>query len=328
MGKGLVDPFGRTISYLRVSVTDRCDLRCFYCMPEHFHDYTVPDNWLTFDEIERVTGAFATLGVSRIRLTGGEPLVRKGLPELAGRLSALPGITDLSLSTNANRLAQDAQTLKQAGITRLNVSLDSLQPRRFQLITKGKLGKIMDGLMAAKAAGFAPIKLNMVVMKGINDDEVLDMVEFCLEHRFTLRFIETMPMGETGRSTSDSHYLSLQTVKARLAERYNLLPSIMDGGGPAQYFTIGNTGLRIGFITPISQHFCETCNRVRLGVDGTLYLCLGHEHSVALRPLLRAGISDRELQATIQQALALKPLQHVFNNGHSQVMRFMSMTGG
>lgn len=328
MDKGLVDPFGRTISYLRVSVTDRCDLRCFYCMPEVFNSYEIPDNWLTFNEIERVVSTFSALGVSRLRLTGGEPLVRKGLPELATRLAALPGITDLSLSTNANRLVHDARVLKQAGVSRLNVSLDSLQPKRFQLITKGKLDKVMAGLMAAKAAGFAPIKINMVVMQGINDDEVLDMVEFCLEHRFTLRFIETMPMGETGRNARDSYYLSLQTVKARLAEHYNLLPSIMEGGGPAQYYTIGATGLKIGFITPISQHFCATCNRVRLGVDGTLYLCLGQEHSVALRPLLRAGISDVALQGVIRKALWLKPLEHNFNQTQTQVLRFMSMTGG
>lgn len=327
MGNTLTDPYGRTISYLRISVTDRCDLRCFYCMPEAYQDYAVPENWLTFAEIERVAGAFAALGVSRIRLTGGEPLVRKGLPELAGRLTALPGITDLSLSTNANRLGQDAQALKQAGVNRLNVSLDSLQAKRFQHITKGKLEKVMAGLMAAKQAGFAPIKVNMVVMRGINDDEVLDMVDFCLQHRFTLRFIETMPMGETGRNAS-SHYLSLQTIKARLAGHYNLLPSVMDGGGPAQYFTVGDSGLRIGFITPISQHFCATCNRVRLGVDGTLYLCLGDEHSVALRPLLRSGVSDADLQATLQRALWLKPRQHTFNDPNTRVVRFMSMTGG
>lgn len=328
MDKGLVDPFGRTISYLRVSVTDRCDLRCFYCMPEAFNNYEVPDNWLTFDEIERVVSAFAALGVSRVRLTGGEPLVRQGVSELAGRLSAISGINDLSLSTNANRLARDALALKQAGVKRLNVSLDSLQAKRFQLITKGKLEKVMAGLMAAKEAGFRPIKINMVVMQGINDDEVLEMVEFCLTHGFTLRFIETMPVGHTGRKTRDSHYLNLQTVKAQLMEHYNLLPSIADGGGPAQYFTIGDTGLKIGFITPISQHFCATCNRVRLGVDGRLYLCLGHEHSVALRPLLRAGISDEALQMTLRKALWLKPREHTFNDCNTQVMRFMSMTGG
>ncbi|MBU0654812.1 MAG: GTP 3',8-cyclase MoaA [Gammaproteobacteria bacterium] len=328
MDKGLVDPFGRTISYLRVSVTDRCDLRCFYCMPEAFNNYEVPDNWLTFAEIERVVNAFSALGVSRVRLTGGEPLVRQGVPELAGRLSAIAGINDLSLSTNANRLAREAQALKQAGVKRLNVSLDSLQAKRFQLISKGKLEKVMAGLMAAREAGFRPIKINMVVMQGINDDEVLDMVEFCLTHGFTLRFIETMPVGHTGRNACDSHYISLQTVKAQLAEHYNLLPSIVDGGGPAQYFTIGDTGLKIGFITPISQHFCATCNRVRLGVDGRLYLCLGHENSVALRPLLRAGISDEALQMTLRKALWLKPREHTFNDCNTQVLRFMSMTGG
>ena len=328
MSSALLDPFGRHISYLRISVTDRCDLRCFYCLPEQFHDYAEPEHWLTFAEIEQVVRAFAALGVSRVRLTGGEPLVRRDLPQLVRSLAGIDGIRDLSLSTNAHRLAAQAHTLQQAGITRLNVSLDSLQPERFQQITKGKLDKVLAGLLAAKAAGFQPIKLNMVVMQGINDDEVLDMVEFCLEHRFTLRFIETMPMGETGRNARDSYYLSLQTVKARLAEHYNLLPSIMEGGGPAQYYTIGDTGLKIGFITPISQHFCATCNRVRLGVDGTLYLCLGQEHSVALRPLLRAGISDVALQGVIRKALWLKPLEHNFNQTQTQVLRFMSMTGG
>lgn len=327
MSSALLDPFGRHISYLRISVTDRCDLRCFYCLPEQFHDYAEPEHWLTFAEIEQVVRAFAALGVSRVRLTGGEPLVRRDLPQLVRSLAGIDGIRDLSLSTNAHRLAAQAHTLQQAGITRLNVSLDSLQPERFQQITKGKLDKVLAGLMAAKAAGFQPIKLNMVVMQGINADEILAMVDFCLEHQFTLRLIETMPVGETGRKASD-HYLSLQTVKAQLAEHYTLVPSIADGGGPAQYYSISNTGLRIGFITPMSQHFCATCNRVRLAVDGTLYLCLGHEHSVALRPLLRAGISDSELQATLVQALTLKPQQHHFHAAQSSVVRFMSMTGG
>lgn len=327
MSSALLDPFGRHISYLRISVTDRCDLRCFYCLPEQFHDYAEPEHWLTFAEIEQVVRAFAALGVSRVRLTGGEPLVRRDLPQLVRSLAGIDGIRDLSLSTNAHRLAAQAHTLQQAGITRLNVSLDSLQPERFQQITKGKLDKVLAGLLAAKAAGFQPIKLNMVVMQGINADEILAMVDFCLEHQFTLRLIETMPVGETGRKASD-HYLSLQTVKAQLAEHYTLVPSIADGGGPAQYYSISNTGLRIGFITPMSQHFCATCNRVRLAVDGTLYLCLGHEHSVALRPLLRAGISDSELQATLVQALALKPPQHHFHAAQSGVVRFMSMTGG
>jgi GTP 3',8-cyclase len=253
--------------------------------------------------------------------------VRKDLPQLAVRLAALPGIDDLSLSTNATRLAKHADDLHAAGIRRINVSLDSLNAARFKHITGGKLDKVLDGLMAAKAAGFAPIKINMVVMKDVNEDEVEAMVDFCIEHGFTLRFIETMPMGDTGRSATD-HYVDLQTVKARLAERYELLPGVMPGGGPARYVRVAGTDLRIGFITPISQHFCATCNRVRLAVDGTLYMCLGQEHRVELRPLLRAGVSDAELEAAILTAIDLKPERHEFKEKPAQVLRFMSMTGG
>jgi len=323
----LIDPFGRRIEYVRLSVTDRCDLRCDYCMPKGFRDFQEPDDWLRFDEIERVIGAFARLGVSRVRLTGGEPLVRRDLPELAARLARLPGIDDLSLSTNATRLDKHAHVLREAGVSRLNVSLDTLRAERFKQITGGKLDKVLAGLMAAKAAGFAPVKINMVVMRDVNDDEVEDMVEFCLEHDFTLRFIETMPMGETGRSAS-SRYLDLQTVRTRLAERYELLPGVMPGGGPARYVQVAGTRLRIGFITPISQHFCETCNRVRLSVDGTLYMCLGQEERFELRPLLRDGASDAELEAAVREAIALKPERHEFREEPDKIVRFMSMTGG
>jgi cyclic pyranopterin phosphate synthase len=271
MPNQLVDRFGRTIEYVRVSVTDRCDLRCFYCMPKGFHDFEEPEQWLTFDEIERVVGAFTRLGVRRIRLTGGEPLVRRDLPDLAGRLAALPGLEDLSLSTNATQLARHAVTLREAGVTRINVSLDSLDAERFRHITNGSLEKVLGGLMAAKAAGFRPIKINMVAMKGLNEDEIDDMVEFCAEHGFTLRLIETMPMGDSGRRGTD-HYLDLQAVRRRLEERFDLIPGVMPGGGPARYVQVAGTDLTIGFITPISQHFCETCNRVRLAVDGTLYM--------------------------------------------------------
>jgi cyclic pyranopterin phosphate synthase len=323
----LTDPFGRSIEYLRLSVTDRCDLRCFYCMPKGFHDFEEPEHWLSFAEIERVVAAFAQLGTRRLRITGGEPLVRKHLPQLAARLHQLPGIEDLSLSTNAVQLARHAQALHDGGVRRLNVSLDSLDPQRFRDITGGKLDKVMAGLMAAKAAGFAPIKINMVVMKGVNEDEVEAMVEFCLQHDFTLRFIETMPMGDTGRDAVD-HYVDLQTVKARLQQRFELLPGVMPGGGPARYVQVAGTDLRIGFITPISQHFCESCNRVRLAVDGTLYLCLGQDNKFELRPLLRAGISDSELQQAIRHAISLKPERHEFGEKPAQVVRFMSMTGG
>ena len=328
MTTSLNDSFGRPIEYLRLSVTDRCDLRCFYCMPKDFRDWEIPDHWLTFDEIERVVGAFGRLGVKRVRLTGGEPLVRKELPQLTGRLAALPGIDDLSLSTNAVKMAKHADALATAGVGRLNVSLDTLQPERFREITGGgRLEKVIDGLMAAKAAGLAPIKLNMVVMGGINDDEVEDMVEFCLEHGFTLRFIETMPVGETGVEAS-GHYIDLRDIKRRLAERYELLPGAMPGGGPARYVRVSGTDLNIGFITPISQHFCETCNRVRLSVDGTLYMCLGQDHSYPLRPLLRDGISDAGLEAAIREAITLKPERHEFTERPGHVVRFMSYTGG
>ena len=324
----LIDPFGRKIEYVRLSVTDKCDLRCFYCLPKGFKGFEEPDNWLSFDEIERVIGAFGALGVSRVRITGGEPLVRKNLPQLAARLSALPGIEDLSLSTNATQLQKQAGALRKAGVIRINVSLDSLNSQRFQEITGGgKLEQVLDGLMAAKAAGFYPVKINMVALRGVNDDEIEDMVEFCIEHDFTLRLIETMPMGSTGRAATD-HYLDLQEVKKRLAEKYELIPSVMPGGGPARYVQVAGTNLRIGFITPISQHFCETCNRVRLSVDGTLYMCLGQDSKFELRPLLRAGISDEDLKQALYQAIALKPERHEFREKPAQVIRFMSMTGG
>lgn len=327
MSTKLIDPFGRSVEYVRLSVTDRCDLRCFYCLPGDYRDFSEPDEWLTFAEIERVIGAFVSLGVRRIRITGGEPLVRKNLPELAGNLARIPGLLDLSLSTNAVGLTRHSAALRSAGISRINVSLDTLSAERFKQITKGNLDKVIDGLMTAKRSGFSPIKINMVVMKGVNDDEIEDMVEFCIEHDFTLRLIETMPMGDTGRSAT-SHYVDLQDVKARLAQRYELIPGVMPGGGPARYVQIAGTDLRIGFITPISQHFCETCNRVRLAVDGTLYLCLGQDHKFEFRPLMRAGISDAELLDAVQHAVSLKPERHEFREQPQQIVRFMSRTGG
>lgn len=324
----LVDSYGRTIEYLRLSVTDRCNLRCFYCLPKGFRDFEEPEHWLTFAEIERIIGLFATLGVSRVRLTGGEPLLRKHLPQLVARLATLPGIQDLSLSTNATRLGRYARDLRSAGVSRLNVGLNTLRPERFAAIAGcDTLPQALDGLMAAKAAGFSPIKINMVAMKGINDDEFGDMIEFCLEHGFTLRLIETMPMGDTGRAAG-GHYLDLQEVRRRLSERYELVPGVMPGGGPARYYQLRGTDLRIGFITPMSRHFCAQCNRVRLSADGTLYLCLGQEHKFELRPLLRQGASDGELREAIIVALAMKPERHEFREQPHKLVRFMSMTGG
>ncbi|WP_353572800.1 GTP 3',8-cyclase MoaA [Candidatus Albibeggiatoa sp. nov. BB20] len=324
----LKDSFGRKIEYLRLSVTDRCDLRCFYCIPKGFKDFSTPEHWLTFDEIERIIAIFGQLGVSKLRLTGGEPLVRKNLPELVQRLGQLEGIEDLSLSTNATQLVKYADTLKQNGVSRINVSLDTLNPQRFQDITGGNLAQVLEGLQAAKQAGFHPIKINMVVMKGINDDEVSSMVDYCATNDFTLRFIETMPMGETGQDASQN-YISLQKIKAQLAEKYDLIPTVMGrGAGPARYFQIQGSNLKIGFITPLSQHFCETCNRIRLSVEGTLYLCLGQDDKIELRDTLRQGINDTELRQLILQAIALKPEKHEFDRKPEQVIRIMSMSGG
>jgi cyclic pyranopterin phosphate synthase len=322
----LTDPFGRAIEYVRLSVTDRCDLRCTYCMPEGFKDFEEPEHWLTFDETERLVGAFARLGVKRVRLTGGEPLLRRDLPELATRLSALPGVEDLSLSTNATQLAKHAHALKKAGVTRLNVSLDSLQRERVESINgRDVFDRIMAGLHAAREVGFRKIKLNMVAIAGKNDDEIDAMVEFALAGDYVLRLIETMPMGDTGRANG---YLDLQPVKSRLAEKYGLVETRCAGGGPARYLGTPDGKFSIGFITPLSQHFCETCNRVRISVDGTLYLCLGQDDKFEFQPLLRSGASDEEIEQAILGAIASKPAHHEFREAPKKLVRFMSMTGG
>lgn len=324
----LIDPFNRRIKYVRLSVADKCNMRCFYCIPKGFKQFETPDNWLRFDETERIIAAFAELGVTHVRITGGEPLVRKNISQLVSRLSALNGIQDLSMSTNAALLAKHAVELKQAGLNRINVSLDSLQKQRFADITgNGKLDQVLAGLKAARDAGLAPIKINMVAMQGVNDDEYLDMVNYAIDNDFTLRLIETMPVGNTGRNAS-THYHDLSEVKRLLAEKYELIPACMSGAGPAHYYTIAGSQVKIGFITPMSQHFCETCNRVRLTVDGTLHLCLGQENAVSLRPMLRAGISDQELKNFIIDAITHKPEKHEFREKPHQVVKFMSMTGG
>ncbi len=327
-GESLCDSYGRKIEYVRLSVTDKCNLRCFYCLPKGFKNFEAPEHWLSFDEIERVMRAFSELGVRRIRLTGGEPLVRKNLPELVQRLSALPNVDDLSMSTNASLLGRHATELKQAGIGRINVSLDTLKSDRFREVTQGgDLIKVLGGLQAAKEAGLNPVKINMVALKGINDDEFDAMLEYCMRNDFTLRFIEAMPIGAPGQSARE-HYLNLNHVLDSLSKRYQLIPSVMAGGGPAKYFQIKDTDFRIGFITPISQHFCDTCNRVRVSVDGTLYLCLGQEHSLPLRPLLRDGITDAELRNILSEAIWHKPARHEFDNKPDQIDRCMSQTGG
>ncbi|WP_317202540.1 GTP 3',8-cyclase MoaA [Janthinobacterium sp.] len=323
----LRDRFGRSIEYLRLSVTDRCDLRCSYCIPKGFRGFEEPEHWLTFDEIERLLAAFVRLGTTRVRMTGGEPLLRRDLPVLAARLSALPGLRDLSLSTNATQLARHAVALKAAGVGRINVSLDSLDRACMEKITgRDSLEPILAGLRAGKEAGFAPIKINMVAMRGVNEDQIDDMVAFCIEQDFILRFIEAMPMGSTGRDTS---FLDLGPIQARLQSKFGLVPQALElGGGPARYLSTPDGRSSIGFITPMSQHFCASCNRVRLSVDGTLYLCLGQEEKFEFRPLLRGGASDAELEAAIRAAIELKPQQHDFREQPGKIVRFMAQTGG
>ena len=325
--KPLIDRYGRSVHYVRLSVTDRCDLRCMYCMPKRFKGFEEPKDWLTFDEIERVIGLFARMGVSRVRMTGGEPLLRRNLVDLSARLSRLPGLADLSLSTNATQLAKHAHALKQAGVSRLNVSLDTLSRECMARITgSDSMDKVMEGLRAAKEAGFSPIKLNMVVMPGINADEVSDMMAFCTEQRFILRLIETMPVGDTGRKTP---YQPLEPILDSLRQRFDLVPEILEmGGGPARYWRTPDGRGKLGLITPISQHFCDTCNRVRLSVDGTLYLCLGQDHQFSLRPLLRDGATDQDLELAIRSAVEIKPERHHFNEQPEKIIRFMSQTGG
>jgi cyclic pyranopterin phosphate synthase len=321
----LVDRFGRTIEYLRLSVTDRCDLRCAYCMPEGFKDFEEPAHWLNFDELERLLGLFASLGMKRVRLTGGEPLLRRNLVDLCGRIAALPGIDDLSLSSNATQLAKMAGDLKHAGVTRLNISLDSLRPEGVEKINgRPVLDKVLAGLEAARLAGFAPIKINMVVMQE-NAGEIDAMVAFCMERGFVLRLIELMPMGDTARRMG---YVDLQPVIAGLRQRFGLVDTLMRGGGPARYLGTPDGHFTVGFITPISQHFCASCNRVRLTVDGILHLCLGQEERMDFRTLMRGGASDADLIDTIHRAIDLKPERHEFREQPQKLVRFMSMTGG
>lgn len=323
----LTDDFGRTIDYVRISVTDRCDLRCSYCIPKGYTQFTATQHWLTFDEIERVVAAFARLGTQHFRLTGGEPLLRKNLPELVGRLSRVSGVTDLSITTNGTQLVHQAEALFNAGVRRLNVSLDSLRQACVRQISgKDSLNRVLQGLTFAKQIGFHKIKINMVLLDQQNVEDVEHMVNFCIENEFILCLIEVMPMGSTGQRAAG---VNLHDVVANLQTKYRLLPSTkVIGNGPARYWQTSTGDFILGLITPLSQHFCATCNRVRLAVDGTLYMCLGQDHRYALRPLLRANCSDAELSEAIVSAIRLKPQAHTFVEDPTKIIRFMSMTGG
>ncbi|OTG87062.1 GTP 3',8-cyclase MoaA [Acinetobacter sp. ANC 4558] len=323
----LQDTYGRTVDYLRISITDRCDLRCTYCIPKGFTEFEKPSHWLNFDEIERIVRQFALLGTRRFRLTGGEPLLRKNIVQLVQRLKSIYGVEDLSLSTNATQLENYADDLRQAGLDRLNISLDSLsQDNLYKIVGTDVQAKIMKGLKAAKNAGFEKTKINMVVLTGINEHEIEKMVAFCIQNEFILRLIELMPMGATAQN---HQYFNLQPVIERLSKTFQLQPTEKKyGGGPARYWQNQEGTFLMGYITPLSQHFCQSCNRVRMSVDGTLYMCLGHEHQYSLAPLLKNNVNDLELQRAIQHAVQLKPFQHEFIEKPKKLIRVMSMTGG
>lgn len=325
----LVDKYGRRITYVRLSITDRCDFRCTYCMAEEM-TFLPRHEVLSLEECLTVASTFVGLGVSKLRITGGEPLVRKNAMWLIERLGALPGLDNLVLTTNGSQLDRYAGALRAAGVRRLNVSLDTLRPDRFKAITRiGELDKVLRGVAAVQAAGFTRTKLNTVMMRGVNDDEFVDLVRYVLDHGLDLSFIEEMPLGEIhGRSNT---YISSEEVRERLGEHFELLPSNENSGGPARYWRIPGSESRIGFISPHSHNFCDSCNRVRITAKGELYPCLGQNDAMHLLPILRQypGDSDRLRQAIID-SMGIKPFGHDFTQQMDapQVVRFMSMTGG
>ena len=330
----LIDPFARRITYLRVSVTDRCDFRCVYCMAEDM-TFLPKADVLTLEELERVCQVFVRLGVAKLRLTGGEPLVRRNIMRLfrgLGGLLGAGGLKELTLTTNGSQLERYAGELYDCGVRRVNVSLDTLEPAKFTAITRwGELDKVLAGIAAAKAAGLA-VKINTVALKGVNDDEVPKLVAWAHGQGHDITFIEVMPMGEIGSAVRLDQYLPLSMLRARLAESYKLEESDYRTGGPARYFTVRETGGRIGFITPMTHNFCEACNRVRLTCTGTLFMCLGQNDAADLRAPLRASDDDALLSTAIREAIARKPKGHDFVIDRRElrpaVARHMSVTGG
>ena len=329
----LVDPFGRAITYIRVSVTDRCDFRCVYCMSEDM-TFLPKHDLLTLEELDRLCSAFVRLGTRKIRVTGGEPLVRRGVMTLFRSLSRHIGagaLDELTVTTNGSQLAKYAAELRDCGVRRVNVSLDTLEPQKFRALTRwGDFVQVMKGIDAADAAGLK-VKINAVALKGVNDDEAPEMVAWAHGRGFDLTFIEVMPLGEIGAARFDQ-YLPLTELKAALSRRYSLAPSAHATGGPARYFDVAETGGRLGFITPMTHNFCESCNRVRVTCTGTLFMCLGQEDAADLRKPLRASESNDLLIAAIDEAIARKPKGHDFiiDRRHKRpaLSRHMSVTGG
>ena len=329
----LVDPFGRAITYVRVSVTDRCDFRCRYCMSEDMN-FLPKRDVLSLEELDRLCSAFVRLGTRKLRITGGEPLVRRDIMKLFRSLSrhiASGALDDLTLTTNGSQLARFASELVDCGVKRVNVSLDTLDPAKFREITRwGDLDKVMEGLAAADKAGLK-VKINAVALKGFNDGEAVSLVEWAHGRGYDLTFIEVMPLGEVEKDRFDQ-YLPLTELRAALERRFTLASSLYASGGPARYFDVAQTGGRLGFITPLTHNFCESCNRVRVTCTGTLYMCLGQEDAADLRDPLRRSESDDLLESAIRAAILRKPKGHDFlierAGSHSSASRHMSVTGG
>ncbi|QIH09486.1 MULTISPECIES: GTP 3',8-cyclase MoaA [unclassified Pseudomonas] len=327
----LVDGFARRVDYLRMSVTDRCDFRCVYCMAEDMQ-FLPRQRILTLEELYQLAERFVALGTRKIRLTGGEPLVRSGVVELCRRIAQLPGLRELCMTTNGSQLGKLASPLFDAGVKRLNISLDSLDPQLFRQLTRtGELSQVLAGIDAANTAGFTRTKLNCVVMKGRNDHQINDLVAFAIDHGLDISFIEEMPLGAISEHSRSDAFCSSAQVRERIAERYTLMESAESTQGPSRYWRLAEAPqIRLGFISPHSHNFCGTCNRVRLTVEGRLLLCLGNEHSMDLKAVLRAHPGDTQrLEQAIVEAMKLKPYRHHFElNDEVQVVRFMNMTGG
>ena len=326
----LVDKFGRRVDYIRLSVTDRCDFRCVYCMTEDM-TFLPRAQILSLEELYQVARAFTELGVKKIRLTGGEPMVRSDVMSLINRLGKLPGLEELLLTTNGAQLDKYAVPLKEAGLSRINISIDSLDAERFRRISRvGKLEKVLAGIDAARRAGFDRIKLNSVIMRGYNEDEVIPLADYALSRDIDIAFIEEMPLGEASDHSREETTCSNEWVRGQIEQKYRLLDSAEKTAGPSRYVQVIGKKSRIGFISPVSHNFCEDCNRVRVTVEGRLLLCLGNEHSVDLREILRGKNSSHDdLKEAIIKSMDLKPERHYFyDKDHAQPVRLMNMTGG
>ena len=326
----LIDGFDRTISYLRLSVTDRCDFRCQYCMAETMQ-FLPRAEVLSIEELLRTAKLFTELGVKKIRITGGEPLIRRGVDALFQGIGQLPGLETLALTTNASHLTESAPRLRQAGVNSINISLDSLRPERFRDITRiGKLETVLRGIDAAVQAGFEKIRLNAVILEGLNRDEVLPLTRFALDKQIGIAFIEEMPLGQVNLGSKVLSYVSSDELIDELSTHYALEPvSNSQTAGPSRNFLIAGTQTQVGFISPHSNNFCGSCNRLRISAEGRLLMCLGNEESIDLRQLMRAGDSDQSIKTAIIESLSLKPERHVFDRpDEPQIMRFMNATGG